>query len=594
MNRTSPQGSRWRARTLAAVGALALGISMMSATAAVADTDADPREGLAAGLHDAGQAASNIALLSAQQKQSPFTTNSDLAFTGDYAIAGNYFGFQIYDISNPAAPSLSGTFVCPGGQGDVSVFGDLLFMSVESAPGRLDCGATPSPATSDPQNFRGVRVFDISDILNPVQVTAVQTCRGSHTHTVVEDPDDAENVYVYVSGTAGVRTTSPNVPGGCTNVNGNTVESQLDADGNPILGSRFLVEVIKVPLANPAAAEVVNHARLFTDAETGSPAGLWPGGSHGEGMQSTSATDACHDITAYPEIGLAAGACEGNGILIDISDPANPMRIDQVTDPRFAYWHSATFNNDGTKVVFTDEWGGGSGARCRAQDPLNWGANAIFDIVEGKLEFRSYYKMPAVQTATENCVAHNGSLIPVPGRDIMVQAWYQGGLSVFDFTDSANPVEIAFFDRGPNSATSLVTGGYWSTYWYNGHVYGNEIGRGFDSLALQPSEHLSANEIAAAGEYVVGLFNAQAQPKYVHAPSFAVVRSYVDQAERAGTLSGKALVDVRGHVDKAETLAAKGNAGSVVDHLTNAARKSGAAPDSALVQALAALAATLG
>ncbi|WP_205789289.1 LVIVD repeat-containing protein, partial [Microbacterium sp. CPCC 204701] len=545
----------------------------MSATTAVADADADPREGLAAGLHDAGQAASNIALLSAQQKQSPFTTNSDLAFTGDYAIAGNYFGFQIYDISDPAAPSLSGTFVCPGGQGDVSVYGGLLFMSVESAPGRLDCGTTPSPATSDPQNFRGVRVFDISDILNPVQVTAVQTCRGSHTHTVVEDPDDTENVYVYVSGTGGARTTSPNVPGGCTNVNGNTIESQLDAEGNPILGARFLVEVIKVPLADPAAAEVVNKARLFTDAATGSPAGLWPGGSHGEGMQSTSATDACHDITAYPEIGLAAGACEGNGILIDISDPANPVRIDAVTDPRFAYWHSATFNNDGTKVVFTDEWGGGSGARCRATDPQNWGANAIFDIVDGKLEFRSYYKMPAIQTATENCVAHNGSLVPVPGRDIMVQAWYQGGLSVFDFTDSANPVEIAFFDRGPNDATRLVTGGYWSTYWYNGHVYGNEIGRGFDSLALQPSGHLSANEIAAAGEYVLGLFNAQAQPKYTHAPSFAVVRSYVDQAERAGTLSGKALEQVRGHIDKAEMLAAGASSPRAVEaQLTNAAR----------------------
>ncbi|WP_203581845.1 hypothetical protein [Microbacterium hibisci] len=565
----------------------------MTATTALADAaDPDPREGLTAGLHDAGQAASNIALLSAQQKTSPFTTNSDLAFTGDYAIAGNYYGFQIYDVSDPASPSLEGTFVCPGGQGDVSVFGDLLFMSVESAPGRLDCGTTNVSAT-DPQNFRGVRVFDISDILNPVQVTAVQTCRGSHTHTVVEDPDDTENVYVYVSGTAGVRTTTTALEGCVNPTNANTEEAYLDANGNPIDTARFQVEVIKVPLADPASAAVVNEARLFT-AESGSPAGLWPGGSHGEGFQSTSATDACHDITAYPAIGLAAGACEGNGILIDISDPVNPVRIDAVTDPRFAYWHSATFNNDGTKVVFTDEWGGGSGARCREQDPDNWGANAIFDIVDGKLEFRSYYKMPAVQTAQENCVAHNGSLIPVPGRDIMVQAWYQGGLSIFDFTDSANPVEIAYFDRGPMSATSLVTGGYWSTYWYNGNVYGNEIGRGFDSLALQPSAHLSANEITAAGEYSVGLFNAQAQPRYEHAPSFAVVRSYVDQAERAGTLAGKALTDARGHLDKAEMLAAKGNGGSVVDHLANAARKSGAAPDSDLAQAIAALSATFG
>jgi hypothetical protein len=593
MNTQPPGRRRWRARTLAAVGALALGLSLATATSASADTDPDPREGLTAGLHDAGQAASNIALLSAQQKTAPFTTNSDLAFTGNHAIAGNYFGFQIYDITDPAAPALTGTFVCPGGQGDVSVAGNLLFMSVESGPGRLDCGTTTVPAT-DPQTFRGVRVFDISDITNPVQVAAVQTCRGSHTHTVVEDPDDAENVYVYVSGTAGVRTTTTTVDGGCINVPGNTVESQLDAAGNPIPSARFLVEVIKVPLAAPQNAAVVNKARLFTDDATGSSAGLWPGGSHGAGLQSTSATDACHDITAYPEIGLAAGACEGNGILIDISDPVNPVRIDAVTDPRFAYWHSATFNNDGTKVVFTDEWGGGSSPRCRAEDPQNWGANAIFDIVDGKLEFASYYKMPAIQTAQENCVAHNGSLIPVPGRDIMVQAWYQGGLSVFDFTDSSNPVEIAYFDRGPNNATSLVTGGYWSTYWYNGNVFGNEIGRGFDSLELQPSEFLTANEIAAAGEYQLAAFNAQAQPKIVHAPSFAVVRSFVDQAERNGSLTGGALSEVRKHIDKAETLAAgPANARALVAQLDNAARKSGAAADSSLVAAITALAGTL-
>jgi hypothetical protein len=590
MNAHSPHTSRWRARTLAAVGALALGLSMMAAGAASADTESDPREGLSAGLHDAGQAASNIALLSAQQKTSPFTINSDLAFTGDYAVAGNYYGFQIYDVSDPAAPELTGTFVCPGGQGDVSVYGDLLFMSVESSPGRLDCGTQTTP-TTDPQSFRGVRVFDISDITNPVQLTAVQTCRGSHTHTIVEDPDDAENVYVYVSGTAGVRSSA--VLAGCTGQpTSNTLEAHLDANGDPILSSRFLVEVIKVPLAAPETAAVVNEARLFTDAATGSPAGLWPGGSHGAGLQITSATDACHDITAYPEIGLAAGACEGNGILIDISDPVNPVRLDAVTDPRFAYWHSATFNNDGTKVVFTDEWGGGSSPRCRDIDPLNWGANAIFDIVDGKLEFRSYYKMPAVQTAQENCVAHNGSLIPVPGRDIMVQAWYQGGLSIFDFTDSANPVEIAYFDRGPMSATSLVTGGYWSTYWYNGNVFGNEIGRGFDSLGLQPSEYLSENEIAAAGEYRLDEFNAQAQPRYTHAPSFAVVRAYIDQAERDGSLSGAALTEVRKHVDQAEKLSdGPSNPRSVKAQLDNAARKSGL-PGSEVQLALTALAGT--
>lgn len=557
--------------------------------------DDDERATLSPGRYDAGQAASNIELLETLQQTGTFdgSFNSDLAFTGDHAIVGSYNGFQIYNIADPAAPTLRGTFVCPGGQGDVSVYGDILFMSVEGAPGRLDCAASPSPLASDPQNFRGVRVFDISNLDNPVQVTAVQTCRGSHTHTVVEDADDPDNVYVYVSGTAGVRTTTQNVPGGCTNVNGNTVESQLDAQGNPILGARFLVEIIKVPLANPAAAEVVNKARLFTDAATGSPAGLWPGGNHGPNTQSTSATDACHDITAYPELGLAAGACEGNGVLIDISDPANPVRIDAVIDPNFAYWHSATFNNDGTKVIFTDEWGGGSGARCRATDPTNWGANAIFDIVDGKLQFASYYKLPVPQTSNENCVAHNGSLIPVPGRDIMVQAWYQGGLSVFDFTDSANPVEIAYFDRGPVSGTSLVLSGYWSTYWYNGNVLGSEITRGFDSLALTPSAQLSANEIAAAVEYQLPESNAQMQRKIVHTPSFAVTRAYIDQAERSGSLTGKALTEVRKHVDQAEQLAGtSADSRALVAQLDNAIRKSGQ-PDSAVVQALNELKASL-
>jgi hypothetical protein len=584
---------RTRTRVLAAIGAMALGASLFGATSAIADED--ERATLSPGRYDAGQAASNIELLETLQQTGTFdgSFNSDLAFTGDHAIVGSYNGFQIYNIADPAAPTLRGTFVCPGGQGDVSVYGDILFMSVEGSPGRLDCAASPSPLASDPQNFRGVRVFDISNLDNPVQVTAVQTCRGSHTHTVVEDADDPDNVYVYVSGTAGVRTTTQNVPGGCTNVNGNTVESQLDAEGNPILGARFLVEIIKVPLANPAAAEVVNKARLFTDAATGSPAGLWPGGNHGPNTQSTSATDACHDITAYPELGLAAGACEGNGVLIDISDPANPVRIDAVIDPNFAYWHSATFNNDGTKVIFTDEWGGGSGARCRATDPTNWGANAIFDIVDGKLQFASYYKLPVPQTSNENCVAHNGSLIPVPGRDIMVQAWYQGGLSVFDFTDSANPVEIAYFDRGPVSGTSLVLSGYWSTYWYNGNVLGSEITRGFDSLALTPSAQLSANEIAAAVEYQLPESNAQMQRKIVHTPSFAVTRAYIDQAERNGSLTGKALTEVRKHVDQAEQLAGtSADSRALVAQLDNAIRKSGQ-PDSAVVQALNELKASL-
>ena len=413
--------------------------------------------------------------------------------------------------------------VCPGGQGDLSVHGNLLFMSVEESRARVDCGTDPTVGT----RFQGVRIFDISDIQDPVQVAAVQTCRGSHTHSIIDDPDDTENLYVYVSGTAGVRPAT--TLEGCNN---------NPADGeNP---SRWRIEVIKVPLAAPDTATVVGGPRLFTDPATGAIDGLQntlPAPTHPSGMpwSPQPITDACHDITTFPEIGLAAGACEGNGILIDISDPENPVRTDEVADPNFAYWHSATFNNDGTKVIFTDEWGGGTGARCRETDQPQWGADAIFDIVDGQMQFASYYKLPVPQTTQENCVAHNGSLIPVPGRDIMVQAWYQGGLSMLDFTDSANPVEIAFFDRGPINATSLVLGGFWSTYWYNGNVFGSEIARGFDVFGLLPSAHLSEAEVAAAGEVEQAEFNAQHQSTFTWEPSLAVARARFDQLARTCT-----------------------------------------------------------
>ncbi|WP_347977674.1 DUF4398 domain-containing protein [Microbacterium sp. ProA8] len=595
------QPTRWRKRTLAAAGALLLGASLMSATAATAAAEDDPREGLAPGYFDAEVAASNIELLASLPRVAPFDAppgnfgfvNSDLAFTGDHAVVGNFNGFQVYDVTDAGAPTLRNSFVCPGGQGDVSVYGNLLFMSVEETRGRIDCGTQGAPGPVNLERFRGVRIFDITDIDNPVQLPGVQTCRGSHTHTLVTDPDDPANIYIYNSGTSNVR--SPLELAGCENVSSNT-QAPI-TEGNP---TQWRIDVIKVPLAAPATAAIVNQPRIFADPDTGAFNGLQntlTGTLHPSGVPygPVPNTNTCHDITAYPEIGLAAGACQGNGILIDISDPANPVRLDAVSDPNFSYWHSATFNNDGTKVIFTDEWGGGTSARCRATDQPQWGADALFDIVDGKLQFASYYKLPAVQTTQENCVAHNGSIVPVPGRDILVQAWYQGGVSVIDFTDTAKPVEIAYLDRGPidePNATGLNLGGYWSTYWYNGHVLGSEIARGFETLGLTPSAMMSANEIAAAGEIQQSEFNAQLQTMLVHAPSFAVVRSYVDQAERAGTLTGKALSEVRGHLDKAEALAAKGNDQSVLDQLANAARKSGAAPDSDLAQAIAALAGT--
>ena len=468
--------------------------------------------------------------------------NTDLAFSGDRVFVGSHHGFNTYRVEVPASPQLVSSVVCPGGQGDVSVVGNLLIMSVEQTRGRLDCGLQGVAEPISDVRFRGIRVFDIGDLRMPRQVAAVQTCRGSHTHTVVADPDDEGNIYVYGSGTGSVR------PG--EELEGCSDESPAENPDTAL----FRIDVIRIPVARPEEAGIVSRPFVFRDAETGAVAGLWRGGDHGPGTQRTSESSRCHDITAFPEIGLAAGACSGNGILLDISDPVNPVRLDDVVDPAFAYWHSATFNNDGTKVIFTDEWGGGGRPRCRASDPREWGANAIYDIVDGKLEFRSHYKLPAPQTEHENCVAHNGSLVPVPGRDIMVQAWYQGGISVFDFTDSSNPIEIAFFDRGPIDAERFVMGGFWSAYWYRGYIYATEIARGLDVLELLPSEHLTENELAAAESVAPAAFNAQQQRRIDWSARPAVARAYLDQLARGDTLAPERRTVLSDLLDRVDAL----------------------------------------
>ena len=482
--------------------------------------------------------------------------NSDFAFQGNHLFQGNFYGVNIYDIANPAKTKLLTSIVCPGGQGDVSVYKNLLFMSVEMTNGRLDCGTQgfppePPPAAGhekDPRlpavqkdRFRGVRVFDISDIDKPKQVAAVQTCRGSHTHTLVTDPTDPANVYLYVSGTSFVR------PGeelaGCSG-------GAPDKDENTAL---FRIDVIKVPVAAPQNAAVVSSPRVFVDARTGALNGLNNGGGHDQ-KDPTKAQDTnqCHDITVYPAIGLAAGACSGNGILLDIKDPVHPKRVDAVNDPNYAYWHSASFSNDGSKVVFTDEWGGGLGARCRPNDPSKWGADAIFNLKDDKLSLQSYYKLPAAQGDTENCVAHNGSLIPVPGRDIEVQAWYQGGISIMDFTDPAKPFEIAYFDRGPIDPKMLVLGGDWSAYWYNGNIYGSEIARGLDVFELTPTKFLTQNEIDAAKAAKVADLNVQTQQKLVWPSKLVVAKAYLDQLGRSSALPADQLATLNKAVDKAQ------------------------------------------
>jgi len=554
----------------------------------------DPRASLKAGMYDAGEAAMGIkhiaflkkpdALqLTATSPDDPLVqktlgmlgmgnagrmpkarqmviaqlafANSDFAFQGNHLFQGNFYGISIYDISDPAKTALLTTLVCPGGQGDVSVYGNLLFMSVEMPNGRLDCGAqgfAPEPPPTAGQErerhtpaaqkdrFRGVRIFDISDIKNPKQVAAVQTCRGSHTHTLVLDPNDKDNVYIYVQGTSFVR--QPEELAGCS---GETP----DKDPNTAL---FRIEVIKVPVAHPEEAKVVSSPRVFIDPRTGALNGLNNGGSHDKGKEKPADTNQCHDITVYSAIGLAAGACSGNGILLDIKDPEHPKRVDAVNDPNYAYWHSATFSNDGTKVVFTDEWGGGLGARCRANDPNKWGADAIFNLKDDKLSMAAYYKMPAAQTDSENCVAHNGSLVPVPGRDIEVQAWYQGGVSVMDFTDPAHPFEIAYFDRGPIDAKTLVLGGEWSAYWYNGAIYGSEIARGLDVFALTPTKFLTQNEIDAAKTVHVNELNVQNQQKIEWPAQLVVAKAYLDQLARSQALPAEQIAALKKAIHSAE------------------------------------------
>jgi hypothetical protein len=607
--------------TRAAVAAMVLsGCAGMGSSGAPSPAN-DPRVGLPAGTGStAGQAISNLKALSAVPSPTAAhaeSFNSDLAFFGNYAVQGNFHGPVIWDVTNPARPTLVTAISCPASQNDVSVYRNLLFVSVESNNSTVDCkdGLTDTVST---QRMRGVRIFDLSDVRNPRLIHNVQTCRGSHTHTVLEDPRDRDNVYIYVSGSAGLR--SPSELAGCTTTRPDSAQSAL-----------WRVEIIRVPLANPTAAAVVSRADIFTglrapaehgespediaaarrsadsaraaggfvaNTPNGTPIVLGAGFTNprvdsiarANGRTTPTAADSaalrsvlqrmidgffgaggpqptpgvspisyfsqCHDITVYPALGIAGGACEGHGILIDIRDPLNPKRLDAVADSNFAYWHSATFNNDGTQILFSDEWGGGGAPKCRATDKKEWGANAIFEIVNGKMEFRSYYKLPAAQTDKENCVAHNGSLIPVPGRDIMVQGWYQGGISIFDWTDPRNPKEIAYQDRGPLDANRFTMGGSWSAYWYNGEIVSSEIARGLDAFELTPSEHLTQNEIDAAKTVQLSHFNAQGQPKFNWPPSFPLARAYLDQLERGRCLPAARIAATRTSLATAETQAA--------------------------------------
>jgi len=606
----------------------------------------DPRVGLRAGKMDAAEAVWNLRVVSKTPPSQQFVdqTNSDLAFKDHYAIQGNYNGYQVWDLTDPSKPALTTAFVCPASQSDVSVYKNLLFVSGENLAARLDCGTQGVEDTVSTDRLRGIRIFDISDIAHPKNVGNVQTCRGSHTHSLLVDPNDPDNVYVYISGSSRVR--SSNELPGCTS-------GMPSKDPNSAL---FRIEVIKVPLAHPEQAAIVSSPRIFNDLRAPPRHGETPADSiadakeladakakgaftakipgrgemvlpdrftaelldsivkarsgsgaptaadsaalrqgipamitamMGQQPDSGSGPTQCHDITLYPAIGLGGGACEGYGLLLDIKDPAHPTRLAAASDSNFSYWHSATFNNDGTKILFSDEWGGGGQPKCRKTDPRDWGADAIFTIANRSLQFQSYYKLPAPQTPQENCVAHNGSLIPIPGRDVMVQAWYQGGLSVFDWTDAKHPTEIAFFDRGPMDSTRMVGAGYWSTYWYNGVIVGSEIARGLDIFELKPSGFISQNEIDAAKSVHLDYLNVQGQPKLVWPASFALAGAYLDQLERSKGLDGGKISAARKELAGAEKASGTARQDALTKLATELEGEAGAAHDAAKVKTLA-------
>jgi LVIVD repeat-containing protein len=552
-------------------------------------TGNDPRNGLKPGMLDAGEAAQGLRLVSFSKKPAEFDTargltfiNSDLAFRDHFVYQGNFAGFTIWDVKNPAEPKMVAVVPCITSQGDPSIVGNLLFVSAEGGGNRNDCakGGVQNPV----DHMTGVRIYDVSNPAAPKLVKNVQTCKGSHTHTVIPDPKNKDVVYIYVSGNQEARPAEE--LGGCYN----------GTDPADVTNSLYRLDVIKVPLKNPEQAEVVTGARIFIGlepapmsaarqqqmAERGARGGR--GGRRGADSSavvtpagSVAAAPAaappvadprmrtgprnCHDVTAYPSMGLLAGACASYGLLVDIRNPEKPVRLDARADTNFSLWHTAVFSNDGSKVVFTDEWGGGTQPMCQATSMMEMGGNTILTVKDKKFTQRAYFKMPSAQTAQENCVSHNGGLIPVPGRDLFVQGWYQGGVDVSDFTDPDHPFEVAFFDRGPvdspaaagDSASAAggrirgTIGGSWGAYYWNGFIYSSELARGFDILELVPTDKLSANEIAAAKLVTMTEYNPQSQPHYTFPAAFPVVRSYLDQLVRNNGLSS----DRTSAIDKA-------------------------------------------
>ena len=612
------------ARRISAFAALVAIASLPALQAQTYPTGNDPRNGLKPGMYDAGTAAQGMRLVSFSRKPAEFDSvrgltfiNSDVAFRDHYVYQGNFAGFTIWDVKNPDKPEMVAVVPCITSQGDPSIVGNLLFISAEGGGNRNDCakGGVKDPS----EHMSGIRIYDVSNPRAPKLVKNVQTCKGSHTHTVIPSPTDKGVVYLYVSGNQGARPATELA--GCNN----------GTDPADVNNSLYRLDVIKVPLAHPEKAEVVTGVRIFTGLEPAPTSsarreaqanrGTRGGGRGGRGGRGAAAGDSaqvrpqgapdptqptgprnCHDVTAYPAMHLLAGACASYGLLVDIRNPEKPVRLDARADTNFSLWHTAVFSNDGSKVVFTDEWGGGTGPMCQATSMLEMGGNTTLTINKGKFTQHSYFKLPSAQTAQENCVSHNGGLVPVPGRDIMVQGWYQGGVDVIDFTDADHPFEIAFFDRGPADPppapgdTAIAAtgrgrgtiGGSWGAYYWNGLVYSSELARGFDILELQPTDKLSANELAAAKLVKFVEYNPQSQPKIVWPAAFPVVRSYLDQLVRDNGLSSDRTAAIAKALDAAEKQSGAARAGSLTKLAAQVDKDANGAKDSARVKTMAA------
>ncbi len=530
------------------------------ASAQTYPSDKDPRSGLKPGRFDAGVAAKNMRLVSFSRKPAQFDTtrgltfiNSDLAFGGKYVYQGNFAGFTVWNISDPTKPQVVSVVECITSQGDPTIIGNLLFISSEGSANRNDCGKGGVQNPSD--RMEGVRIYDVSNPAQPRLVKNVQTCKGSHTHTMIPDPIDKGVVYLYVSGNQGARSEMP----GCKN----------GTDPADTTNSLYRLDVIKVPLAHPEQAAVVTGARLFTGL--GAPpraASRAPKVDPSHPAPMPTGPRNCHDVTAYPAYNLLAGSCASYGLLVDVSHPEKPVRLDARADTNFSLWHTAVFSNDAKKVVFTDEWGGGVGPMCQKSSMMEMGGNTILTIdAKKKFTQHAYYKIPTAQTAEENCVSHNGGLIPIPGRDIMAQGWYQGGISVMEFTDPDHPRELAYFDRGPIDAPKPADtaaadpeeevirntlGGSWGAYYWNGYIYSSELDRGFDILELTPGDAFSKNELEAAKLVHMEEYNPQSQPKIVWPPAFVVVRAYLDQLVRGNGLAPERTAEISSALDAAE------------------------------------------